>query len=156
MEKLKNDIPYELKFFSQGCEEEILSFQNSSYVVCGYVGQKELDEEILNADYLINIGNLVSHSLPSKLITYMSYGKPIIHFCLQEDDVCIEYLEKYPLSLVIKYNESLDSASERIKEFINSTDKKVIDFDDLRKMFKMNCPEYSAKLIIENLEKNFE
>ena len=140
-----------LDFYTKGCETELESArQLDSRITChGYVDKKELDAAIADADVLVSLGNAVSNSIPSKVITYMTYGKPIIHFSLQEKDVCAGYLEKYPLALVIGNNDSPESAAKRISTFIRETVGQNVDFDSLCKSLPMNRPSHSVSIIIE-------
>ncbi len=144
---------WKLHFYSKGnCEKDIEEAVNKDKRIFqhGYVSTEELDKSIENAHILISIGNSQSKSVPSKLITYMSYGKPILHFSLQENDVCEEYLKKYPLALIIKNKENLNEVSSKISEFIDYIQNNKISFENLRDAFPMNLPEYSAKLIMES------
>lgn len=98
---------WRLDFYSKGCDAELKAAEMRDGRICshGYISKEELDAITMRADILVSIGNKVSNSVPSKIITYMSYGKPIIHFSLQENDVCLEYLTKYPAVLIIKHND---------------------------------------------------
>jgi glycosyltransferase involved in cell wall biosynthesis len=55
----------------------------------------------LEANILINLGNSVSNQLPSKLLEYISTGKPIINIYKTEDCPTLEYMARYPLGLNI-------------------------------------------------------
>ena len=145
---------WQLHFFSKGnCESEIaLAAKNDSRIIQhGYVSSEELDESTKNADVLISIGNAQSKSVPSKIITYMSCGKPIIHFSLQGDDVCQEYLKKYPAALIIEAGEASSEAAQKIKQFIEEAKSKSFTFGDLEQAFPMNLPAYSANAIVNKL-----
>lgn len=142
-----------LDFYSKGCEEDLMeaSKDNSRIRSHGYVNKKDLDCAIASADILLSVGNLVSNSVPSKVITYMTYGKPIIHFSLQKNDVCVEYLEKYPLALIVGCDEPISEVTKRVKLFVQSSNLRAVDFDNLRSALPMNLPMYSVELIIQLL-----
>lgn len=156
LSELSKKINFEFYFFSKGdCENEIKQYSRNYKNIFqrGYVFPEILEEYIQDASILVNIGNSVSRSLPSKLINYISYGKPIIHFTLQDNDICKEYLNNYELALVIEKNLSIVEASNLILQFIEEVRHKVtIKFDDIRKIYYMNDPKYSAK-VINNLVK---
>jgi len=143
-----------LDFYTKGCETELESARKlDSRITChGYVDKKELDAAIADADVLVSLGNAVSNSIPSKVITYMTYGKPIIHFSLQEKDVCAGYLEKYPLSLVIKHNEDIAMTKEKIETFVKTARGKTVGLDLIKARLEMNTPSYSANLITQVLD----
>ena len=81
----------------------------------------------------------------------MTYGKPIIHFSLQENDICNEYLANYPAALVLNHNMSQDEAVERINTFIKDYKGHTVPFADLHNIFSTNLPSYSAKKVLERL-----
>jgi len=153
-EILKNECNLNLYFFSNGCEDMLNTYQNNNNKIhcMGYVEKKVLDQAISECVAVINIGNAVSNSLPSKLISYMASGKPIIHFSLQDQDVCKQYLDKYPLSLVISPHETISVISEKIMSFIKSINGKKIDYSTVSNLFPMNLPSYSTEIILNDLE----
>lgn len=140
-----NDFPWVMDFYSKGCEALLEAKGNLNVRVHGYVNKEELDKAVSEADFLLSMGNAVSNSLPSKIITYMAYGKPIIHFSLQEKDVCVEYLEKYPLSFIVKND---DDSTNDLKIFIEENKGKRVEFSKIRDLFPMNLPEYSVGSIL--------
>ena len=153
---LQGKIPYEFFFYSKGdCEEEIAEAakENKCIRQMGYVSKDELNEATYHAAILVSIGNASSRSVPSKIINYMSFGKPILHFSSQKDDVCKDYLSKYPLALVIDESTDVQEASKLIIAFIERVNGQTVDFDKIKERFFMNDPQYSAKLIVEGSRK---
>lgn len=145
---------WQLHFYTKGnCENTIKKFATADKRVLqhGYVSAEELDRRIENADILISIGNMQSNSVPSKIITYMSYGKPIIHFSLQKNDVCKEYLEKYPLALIIDAVTEPKAVTKKITEFVDEIAHTELTFSVLEENLPMNLAEYSANAIIKNI-----
>lgn len=141
---------FEFCFFSKGdCEDQIskASEEIPGIKQFGYVAPLKLEQEMMTADILVNIGNTFSRSVPSKLISYMGYGKPIIHISAQNDDVCSEYLENYPLSLSLKQSDPISISVDKIEQFIIQTRGKQVRYRDLNKSYEANKPEYSARLI---------
>lgn len=137
-------------FYSKGdCEEEISAVAREVTEIKqhGFVTPDELDAAISEADVLISIGNSFSRSVPSKIISYLSYGKPIIHFSSQDNDVCNEYLERYPLALSIHEKISAFEAAEKIMLFINNSRSVVISYEQVARAFVENTPDYSTELI---------
>lgn len=144
-----------MSFYSKGdCEEEIQTASNDINEIhqYGYVEPDYLDKAILNSDYLISIGNSFSKSVPSKLITYISYGKPIIHFSSQNNDICNDYLNRYPLALVIDQSMPIGDSVDRIITFFDETKGKQVLWDDISNIFRENMPDYSARLIIDLIQ----
>lgn len=152
LDGLTNKHDYIFDFFSKGDCESLIddkAREDSSFVSHGFVSHEELDDYLINADFLINIGNKYSEMLPSKLLNYMNYGKPIIHISNQENDSCIEYLKKYDNSLIIKESDDLDYSISKLEEFISSNKDKVISQDSIIKTFYKNTPQWSAEQIIK-------
>lgn len=152
LKELCRNVKFEFDFYSRGdCEGEIAEASKTikSINQRGYVLQDELNKAIINADFLISIGNSISRSVPSKVINYLSFGKPIIHFYSQKDDVCIDYLKRYPLSLVIDQSRPVEESSEMIMMFIKEVRGKTVDFESVRQTFYMNDPAYSADIICD-------
>lgn len=144
-------------FYSKGdCENMIatVSKENRNIRQMGYVKKEELEKAFNDAMFLINIGNSISNSVPSKLISYISYKKPIIHFSSQEDDICNFYLKEYPLSLIIRQENSIEESCSQIISFIEKFNNSDYNDLDIEEIFKMNTPKFSASLINSILNNN--
>lgn len=150
LEELSHKIDFVFDFFSKGdCENEIAeaSRRINHLIQHGYVTEEELSDAIVNTDFLVSLGNASSRSVPSKLITYISYGMPIIHFSCQENDVCTEYLSKYPLSLIVYQTEAVEKNVNKMCTFIAENRNRRISNEMVRKLYKENTPEYSAEML---------
>jgi hypothetical protein len=149
-EKMSEELNFEFSFYSKGdCEEDIANVGKRIKGICqyGYVTPGELDKAILASDFLVSIGNSISRSVPSKLITYLGYGKPIIHFSSQHDDVCIEYLKKYDYALVINQDEKVEISTSKIIEFVEKNKDRKIDTSETIGKYMENTPAFNASLI---------
>jgi len=118
-------------FYSRGsCEDKLNEMMKSTsgFVVRhGFVEAQEAIRAIMFTDILISFGTAESNMIPSKIFEYMSTGKPIIHFYKQNEDVCLPYFKKYPLSLVIKEStEDKDQNIKRIQKFIQDVNGKKL------------------------------
>lgn len=114
------------------------------------ISQKELLNEISQADVLVSVGNKKSDFLPSKILFYMSTGKKIIHFYPQ-GDIAVDYLKKYPNACLISQEEKVSiELIKKVIEFIEK-DEEVVDMKILREVFKENTPIYSAEKFKEIL-----
>ena len=148
---------FHISFYSKGdCEDEIaaVAMEVTEISQHGFVTPDELDVAINETDVLISIGNSFSRSVPSKIISYLSYGKPIIHFSAQENDVCNEYLSKYELALVVKQTMTVMQASDLVIDFLEKTKGKTVSFNDVQRNFILNDPDYCANLIYKTLQKH--
>ena len=146
--------PATLDFFSKGdCEAKIAETAKrvSGIRQNGYVPEAVLDEAIAKADVLVSIGNRFSRSVPSKLLTYLSYGKPVVHISLQKDDVCAHYLEQYPLGLVLYAWDFVEENAKKLEQFTKENRHKTVGFTEVATALVKNNPAYSARLIINDV-----
>lgn len=143
-----------LDLYGQIDSQSWILYKNGNYdfglVNHGWIQESELSPCLQEADVLINLGNMESHLIPSKLFKYMSLGKPIVHFCLTEKDPCVSYLKQYGNARIIYSTESHDARV--LKDLVRfSEEKKEINID-LKRVFPRCFPEYTA-VLLENLIK---
>lgn len=112
-----------------------------------FMPHERLTRKIGEADILLNIGNLVSTMVPSKIFEYMSYGKPIISTYEIDNEPSAEYLRNYPYALLLDGNAPPETNFEKIKAFIKSTAGKYADFDELKEKFILNTPEEFVRCV---------
>ena len=105
---LQNNIDHNKhKFFDMVSRDEALEKMGSSF------------------HCLLSIGNLNPSQLPSKVIEYISTGKPVIHFAEIPNDPVIKIAEKFNNLIIITKN----SDPLLIDEKLNSVFKKIDKFD---------------------------
>ena len=107
------------------------------------VTRNEALERMVNSLHcLLSIGNLNPSQLPSKVIEYISTGKPVIHFVEIQDDPVLEIADEFSNLIVINKNSNIADVKEQLKNiFIN------IDKFDIEK-FNTN---YSARAVSKKL-----
>jgi len=87
------------------------------------------------ADFLINIGNDTSYQLPSKLVEYMSSGKPIINFISSSNDSSLPLIEDYPLHINIMDNDIIEENKVFLLEnFIKNSLGKVVNPEKVKQI----------------------
>lgn len=148
----------EINFFSKGnCESILEKAEKDSIGVIrkrGYVSLQELNEAVGDTDMLLSIGNSLTGtvtSLPSKVISYMAYGKPIIHIDGGRNDIAKDYLAKYPVKVILRPQDSLEKNVHVLKTFIEQNLGKRVDFQLVRDLFPLNTPSYTAERIFKLL-----
>jgi len=75
---------------------------------------------------LLSIGNLNSSQLPSKVIEYISTGKPVIHFAEIKNDPVIKLADKFQNLIVVNKDSKLSQTLNQLNivfENINSFEK---------------------------------
>ena len=144
---------YRFHFYSRGdCEGMIREFaeQDCRIIQHGYVSVDELDKASRGVNFYLSIGNSNSNSVPSKVITSLASGRPIIHIAMQENDICESYLKRYPLACFIKSDWNIKKSVEQIERFIDKNINARISFEDIEMIFPENTPSHCAKQI-ENI-----
>ena len=113
-----------------------------------YVSKNELEDIVARSEILINIGNIVSNQVPSKIFEYISWRKPILHFYSIDNDSSIPYLENYPNVCIIDTRKDKKKSAEEIKSFLLSKHNSY-SFDSLleKPLLKASTPEYTANII---------
>lgn len=118
-------------------------------IFTGYIHHDQLAEKIAGAHVLLNVGNLISTMVPSKIFEYMSYLKPIISTYDIEDEPSAKYLSQYPLALLLSGQDGPETNAQKITEFLQDIHSKQVDYETLENQFYLNTP----KAFVEELEK---
>lgn len=113
----------ELHFYGtiNDCGGDFSSLQEtmkSLVLVHGLVSREIVVQAMIDADVLVNIGNDSESQLASKVIEYMSVGKPILNLVSVARDASIEALEGYPATLTIM--RSGETPSQEVVEALRS------------------------------------
>ncbi len=127
---LKLPDNYILRLHSRGCNElvnEYKSVLGNRLEPLGYVSDDALNKSIRSSDVLINIGNTVSNQVPSKVYEYIAYGKPILNFYQNKNDISIMHLAKYSLCMTLDYNSNIKLTD--ITDWVEKNKGKNMDFE---------------------------
>lgn len=131
-------------------EVKSLCQKQNAFKISRYIPENQLNEEIINTTCLISLGNKESDFLPSKVLSYMGTGKPIIHFYFDKYDVALSYLDRYPNSLCIDLNNPVEVNLNKLNDFVENRMNSVpMSKEKLLSTFEENTPEYSAYKIME-------
>ncbi len=97
----------------------------------------------LGSDFLINIGNAVYNQLPSKVLEYISCGKPIIN--VYKSDLCPakQLLERWD-ALNISEQEDIETSLADIKDFLAKAHPKV-SFNEIEDRYAQYTPAAVAE-----------
>lgn len=140
-----------LHFMGFGCEDILLSYQNEwpkNIFIHGKKSKIEVMEFMNNSHFLLNVSNKTTTQGPSKIIEYVSTGKPIINFYSIDEDVCEKVLEKYPLA--VSLDERLDKTqlAKDLAKFLREQKNVTFDAAELSEEFKEYTPDYVGKQIL--------
>ena len=143
----------QLNIYGRGNCDHIINEYTSSdrirVVNFGTVTHNEALSAMVDSDILVNISNSYQHAVPSKIFEMFSFGKPIINFVFDKNDVTKEYFDRYPLVFNLRAWEKFDSEIERLIEFINKEKHNTINTDIVREKYFENTPEFTVKIIEE-------
>lgn len=130
---------------------EMLRNRETVFRLHPYVSKEVLRSAYQDADILLDLGNLDSDFLSSKVLQYVGTGKPILHFSQDTNDVALPYLTAYQNALVIDMDRQ--SVSEAVDALCSLSEKCRTpthpDPDLLSSRFIENTPQYSAEKIME-------
>ncbi len=120
---------------------------NNNVEVHGRVSHETIVAEMQNADAFLNIGNNLELQAPSKLIEYISYGKPIVSSLKIENDTSQNYLLKYPMGIIIDERVvTYEAAAAQIDTLIENRDG-AVSYECLKKAYYTNTPEAFIEML---------
>lgn len=123
--------------------------------VYGFVNQERLDNVISSVSALISIGNKTTVMFPSKIISYLSTLKPIIHIYQNDKDPVIHFLEKYPNALLLDGRRDANFNAQKIIDFLQIKHR-TISASEVIDTFRCYTGEYCAKEILGCMNRNRE
>jgi glycosyltransferase involved in cell wall biosynthesis len=119
----------------------------------GFVSKEKILKAIEESDILLAVGNMDNLQVPSKVIEYMSYGKPIVLFYSNEGDANLLKLKKYPLSLCLREEkEKLHENVSLLRNFILKEGGKHLEYRQVEDCFIESTPEYVASAVMKGFE----
>lgn len=151
MMKFIKNLSVEILFVGKNlCKREIKEFATDNITIkeLGCLEHKETLDLIKEADFLLNLGNVQTTLVPSKIFEYMSFGKPIISTYLYEDDSSLPYLSKYPnLHLFDEKSTDLEYQAKCMREFLESARGRRIEYSDIVGLYYNNTPECFCNIL---------
>lgn len=118
----------------------------------GQVDHKMATRALHEASVLINIGNKSSYQLPSKVVEYVSTGKPILNISQVEHDSSMNFLQSYPAVLNLRDigNLNIEESSEALLRFLISLPEplKPVEIDQLLSSFHIEAISAKYEAII--------
>lgn len=133
----------------------------------GAVPPAEADALLGQADILVHMGNSIDTAMPSKILDYISSGKPILNLCKIRTCPTIPLMERYPLGLtlfepsVVSDQESVisrqqsvisDLLVEQVKDFCMKNKGKQIPYEQIEKLYPECTIEYVGKQFDEAIQ----
>jgi hypothetical protein len=140
-----------LHLYSRGCHEIVNRYKDilgDRLILNEYVTDpNQFDEMIHSMDVLINVGNSISNQVPSKILNYFSYGKPIVNLknC-EQDPVECNYSE-YSLMKTIRYSSDMESV-DAFAQFCTKVKGQYLEWNNIKDLYWTSTLEYVAEQIM--------
>ena len=142
---------YTLQIIGDGCEDIIEKkkslFKNSKLIMKGKIPFEKCLEEESRSNILVNIGNVITNQMPSKVFEYISTGKPVVNFYFSEDDLGLKYFKNYPLCFNLNVNNYTQNDVNNLIDFCNKNAYEKWSFEDATK----NLHEYRSENICKKI-----
>lgn len=134
------------------CQDELLQWakKHDNVDFRGTVNRETASDLSANSDILINVDNLNSHQIPSKIFEYFATGKPIVNFYTDENNNKI--FDGYPCVLHIPQKGITDADAERLYAFCIANKGKRVSAKEVRQNYKQYTIEYLEKLMSDKIE----
>ena len=125
---------------NNGCLPIFLKYKDIMPIMklYGVVSRSIASSATNHADVLLNIGNLNTYQLPSKIVEYIKTGKPIVNSCYAENDSSALFLKEYPIFYNIVKNDSLETQATGLLNFLKSYVGKHVDSEVINKYLEKN------------------
>jgi len=149
----KLNIEYNLELYTNGCEKIISKYANKNNKNIKYIGRVEyekLKQRLNDSDFVINIGNSLSSSVPSKVLELISYCKPMIDFYYKNNK--LEILNKYPIVNRIQIDDQIENVVTELENFIIKNKNNKISTEEIKKIFV----DYSEDTIKDKINNIFK
>jgi len=124
---------------------------NKKIFLHGLVSHNITLRVLKEADFLINIGNNTSYQLPSKVVEYMSSGKPIINLILAYNDSSLSLIKDYPLHINIIDSDIAEDGNKIliVEQFIRKSVRKLANPERVKQIIE----PFSKEKVIEHYSK---
>lgn len=148
-----------LKLFilGMGQEEKLKKYAEGKLkgrlIRLGQLPETDCNKWLSKADVLVNIGNSVTNQIPSKLFTYINFGKPILNISKSRECPTIKYLQKYPLSItVFEDAQDIYATAEVVDKRIHDYVNKSIEHSEIVRSYKECTTNYVGEHFLNIIE----
>lgn len=100
---------------------------------------------------LVNIGNVMTNQVPSKIYDYISTGLPVLNFCCNADCPTIAVLENYPLALNLLPEEPVEAAAALLAEFLKENRGKRVQYPHIETHYYENTIACVAQRMLDRM-----
>ena len=142
------------------CAAMIDSYRSSlsNLIYHGVVPPTVADDIMLQSDILVHVGNAEDAYMPSKILDYISSGKPILNLCKIPTCPTLPLMERYPLGMTIyEYEDLTNETLSRLEAFCIDNRCKQLVFDTIHELYYDSTIEYVGEQfnrVIESVTTN--
>lgn len=105
------------------------------------------------ADFLLNIGNIVTNQLPSKILEYIGSGHPILNIYKSDECPTLKLLEGYDVLNINETKETLVNSEMLMRQYIYSEHKRT-SYEKIKKEYEKYTPEYVSTQFLRIMNDN--
>ena len=125
---------------------------HSNLIYHGVVPPTVADDIMLQSDILVHVGNAEDAYMPSKILDYISSGKPILNLCKIPSCPTLPLMERYPNGMTVYEYETLtDELVFKVIAFCQNKHENA-SFDDISILYN----EYTMPYVADRFYKVFE
>ena len=115
----------------------------TNVVYHGIVPPSVADDIMLQADVLLHVGNSEDAYMPSKILDYISSGKPILNICKIPTCPTLPLMERYPLGMTVNESDEItEELLDSITRFCTTSKDKSIPFDQIHQLYYDSTIDY--------------
>ena len=135
MQKVDN-IQFDMYVTSFECNDILEQYKSKHINILEGVPANEYKRKICyEYDILVNVGNDCEYQVPSKMLEYISTGRPILNFYYRKDSQ-YDMIERHPLGMNVDVHNV--SIYPQIILFCKEMKGKQMSFDELEKLYPLN------------------
>ncbi len=139
-----------LFFYNLPSESDINKMRHSfrgNIHISGRVPFSELLSLYSSVDVFLGFAGTTPAQVISKVYDYMCYGKPILYFFDNDNDINISAFLRYPLFKAVDCRNRIEDNKDRIEAFFKSCLGKTIAYEDVERLFPTATTEAYINLI---------
>ena len=129
----------------------------SNVIIHDRVSSGEADVIMNSADILVNIGNSAANQMPSKILTYIAAGKPILNIAKLQECPTLSYTDRYPLALNLLESGTISQETvKKAADFCLNNKGKTVPFETVEKSFYDCTPAYVGGQLMDVINESIE
>ena len=142
-------IKFIFDFYSSGSAcQQIVESKVGFVKNHGWISHDELENRFYEADAFISIAEKSGRQISSKIFEYMSYGKPILHYYYNKNDINVKYLKQYPLACCVSDDMPHEEKVEKVFEWLVSTYGMCLGSNYVGTLFPQMAPACIVDLLL--------